>query len=335
MKAFVRIVMRYYARFIAGAIAFLLALGMFCHRYGAALATWWSQNKDGAMPVINVVAFLLALISAGLAVWSTVGTERISESLSTRFIGNFRENIADLAELAANAKRSVDLLWDGVDPGSYFSPENHERLMDALTNNKKTHRRVLVWGGPRAISAASGLQRSDLNPKRGSHFCQYYSLKSGFHAHLKDAFERIAKEHGGEKVIQFLRNEGDKLVRFPEVENCLNQSTQPDPRSPAFEALQLCLHEWIRYRLEDSGVHCEADPSQSPELFFLIADRREAIFVFPSEGADALSFHTRDSKLVDMLRTKFDQRFQRLQANRSYNEPNPSSLEFVSSSAEA
>lgn len=280
--------------------------------YGQDVENWLHTHNES----IEHFIWTVEIIGILLAFKFLFHLERITESMSTRFIGRFPDSLDILTDLVSHATRRIDVLWDGVDPGSYFRPEAHERLMDALLDRRQMKPkgvtiRFLVWGGPKAISAASGLRTEDFTPQMAKHFCNFHGSRGGFTQHLDDAFARIPKPNDPSATNwdKSKHSEAEVYnVKLEEIKSYLN-CEKPDPNSPEFKALQLCLHEWVKYRLVDAGVDIivpeATDHGFVPEIFFLIVDGNEAVFVLPCPGQNALAFRTSDSKLLESLEEKF------------------------------
>jgi hypothetical protein len=177
----------------------------------------------------------------------------------------------------------------------------------------------MVWGGPKAISAASGSREKDFTSERAKQYCEFHSGRNGFIKELGDEFAKTALASGSASVIKIKRkncedgNTNVTEVGLSAIRECL-KCQKPDPKSPVFEALQLCLHQWIKTKLEREEVQIsnpkETEREVAPEIFFFIIDEKEAVCVFPCPEQDALAFRTRDSNLIEMLSNIFTFRWE-------------------------
>src|SRR2546421_2410991 len=70
--------------------------------------------------------------------------QEIAEGTSTRFIGLFPKHLNYLVDLINSAHHEISILVDCVDYGSFFSPEIHKRVVEAIENARSPARKVVV-----------------------------------------------------------------------------------------------------------------------------------------------------------------------------------------------
>ncbi len=82
---------------------------------------------------ITLLAALVTVIQLGLAIVSARDTQRIAESVSTRFIDNFPRNIPALVKLVETARDTIVICADYAGYGEFSNREGFEDYRHALT----------------------------------------------------------------------------------------------------------------------------------------------------------------------------------------------------------
>jgi hypothetical protein len=115
----------------------------------------------------NVIEFITLYLAVSGMLYAIIHEMRLSEhlkqlrgieaSLSTRRLGRFPQYVEEIARLLEGASE-LTILADCADYGSFFAPEDHEMLRDALCRFSKGtgHKlQILVAGPPAPFTAAS------------------------------------------------------------------------------------------------------------------------------------------------------------------------------------
>jgi hypothetical protein len=195
--------------------------------------------------------------------------EEIARSMSTRYIGPFPDHLDDIVEVVQRADRDVVMMADCMDYGSFWRPETHTKLHDAVKNavRKKISVRILVGGEPEAITRSSHLRTSDFDKIYATtEFAHYFDVYAGDpKPNTFEEFRRIMMTHQ-ERFKQELLSVGVEIRTLPQEVAC--------------------------------GVN----------LFLWMEDDQDAVFLFPesSDRTIGLAFRTRDSKLLEIFKATFE-----------------------------
>ena len=227
---------------------------------------------------------------------SEVG-EKIGEA-STAPISVFPTHLNKIEEMVNKAKRSLCIMADCIDYGSFFNPDGHDKVIDAI--EKALNRpealtvKILIPGKPQPISRSS----------------RFYGPK----------FE----ERGDDKEFQEI------------LERYVSHNKYPRPNTDLeFNTMLQKKQEEVRKKLAGAGAHgahiygldgeeikeITVDvQNQGPDFFFWIADSDEsgenALFLFseningiapktdasPNNRSDAQAFHTQDPRLIKVFK---------------------------------
>lgn len=237
-------------------------------------------------------------------------TRLISDSVSTRFIGTFPEQVEKLAELVSRANTSVHVLWDAADMGSYVNPPSHLTLLNALVERARFGVKditFLVCGDPQNVSRATAARMRGYNASDVRRFCESISRPAFLSrlSNLRDSLTRSRDVTSLDNINHVINARG-----FSE-----NMSvSEASEAQRAFSDLQACYHSWVVELLEMSGatvnIVTEGKDGQrlEPEVFFFVVDSSEAIFLLTCPNMDALAFRTRDPKLVETFEDIFKSR---------------------------
>ncbi len=255
--------------------------------------------------------------------------KRLDESLSTRRVGAFPSYISQLAELVEGARTSLDVLCDCVDYGSFFAPQVHRRLHDAVLRAKRTIPvRILVCGGtPNPYTNPSGRDFTEYRR-------DYGSLKKYLGAYC----EAMRNDGGFDRWIESLNNPGDaksdgfKNNWFEDawrphnmqealgecLKVCRNARTlgDDDGSEAVFRTLLQARQLWFARELWLHGVEIRGMVSDEPMYLWIrdkikeqVGDGDEGLFTFAkaAHGPGQLGYRTHDSDLLETFRAIFDE----------------------------
>ncbi|HEV2560720.1 MAG TPA: hypothetical protein VGT78_01140 [Rhizomicrobium sp.] len=294
---------------------------------------------------LAIIGFVLTLVTLIIDVFNFRHAvrefKRLTESVSTRFVGSFPRHILALAQLINEAADGADIemLCDGVDYGSFAAPEDHKQLLRALINarSRGVVVKVLLWGPPQAMSIMNKYRdmenRSETTfPLTVNTFVASWRTETGFVNRLEGLFGKL------DGVLFNLENA--QQVSYRQVRDMLFKESFDDCKSLEFSAtltaLQLCLHEWVYERLEDENASVVVRPPRTIDAevlrtltavglgkliqeeinirpgFFFWRVGNEAVYLMPVPGDDALAFRTRDSALVGAFAKIFQYETRRL-----------------------
>lgn len=239
--------------------------------------------KHVANPIFATVTLCLAVqgfLFGFYSAWTNHNErerlDEIARSMSTHYIGLFPEHLAEIISLAARSERTLSIMADCADYGSFSNPESHEKLIRTIKDvarrkNGKVTVRLLLLGQPAHISRSSaywGKRFEDLLSDQ--EFCR--------------CLERYLEFHKG--------------LKRPQNDN-------------EFKEMLLGQHERVEKDLEDANVIIKRHPDPGPEtsgLFFWIRDDVEAVYLYDHTAptAQGLAFLTRDSTHLKIYTTTFD-----------------------------
>ncbi len=240
----------------------------------------------------------------------------LQKSLTTRFIGTFPDHLDNIISLVAGAHKEIHILADCLDYGSFRDLDSAKKLEQTICASQQQsklqgHVKYLLWGKAQTMSRASKFRNQDqrLTVEFSDAVAQYISK-------LKRVEPKFAK------VFSAYIADVEKTLASKEL------SAWKDHKY--LSALQLAFHELQRMRFLRAGINPTvfvqpdtmdeaSDAPREPEVFFWIADKKNAVFLLPTAGEDALAFETRDRDLIMALETIFQSRlaYVQLQADRN------------------
>lgn len=217
----------------------------------------------------------------------------ISNTEHVRYVAEFPDHLQDIIQMVGKAEKSLDILVDCVDYGSFSDPRHHDQLQWAIEEAVNRNRskadeftvNMLVVDGPAPITKASPLYPFD-----------------GTKEEFKEVLNRFLLRHA--------RLENYPLAK-PEDLLAMLQEQQ----AKAFERLcdarvkvwQVGKDGVAPMRLEDILVtHASegrSDSANRSDIFFWIADKKEAVFVLTNVGPKRwqMSFHTSNAQVIGVL----------------------------------
>jgi hypothetical protein len=311
------------------------------------IESWWRSPSHSLHLTPNVLNFLtLYLAASGIlyAIFHEIGLDKsvrklraIEGSLSTRPVGPFPHHLEEIGKLLDGASR-LTILADCADYGSFFAPDKHEMLHDAISRFSKAEgheTRILVAGPPAPITATRGwsqydyVQRSSVIMKGyWTNYIKTVRADTPFLAWLGgltdgsgsdpdptfQLFTRWVSRHSSE-VPERLR---DVLIHAKSI--C--DGKEPLEANIASAEAFLWLLQARQYWFERTLYAARADirhVQQPTSLFFWISRRTcepieaeedgIALFSFPSprtDGRGALAFRTIDPDLIKTFEGIFE-----------------------------
>jgi len=260
----------------------------------------------------------------------------IEESLSTQRVGRFPQFLDEIGKLLHGASR-IRILADCADYGSFFAPEDHSELHDAICKFSKVsgHTVQLLVAGPPAPLTATGSLSSDEYLDRYKDLMASYWPKYIKQLHEDGGFldwlEDVAVQNEGDHRSKLFE---DWLHRYqPEMTPDLGTVIQKAKAvcdgslklkrdassSMAFKILLQARQYWFEKRLKADRVDIRHVDQKTP-LFLWIShktseanqeDEGVALFAFPSPHRtgrkSALAFRTIDSDLIRIFENIFDE----------------------------
>lgn len=258
----------------------------------------------------------------------------IEESLSTQRIGRFPRYLDEIANLLEGASR-VTILADCADYGSFFAPEDHYKLHEAICNFSRGHDHVvqiLVAGPPAPLTATSSWNADEYLERyrelKKGYWPKYLSVvreDRGFLRWLEDLASQTDGDHRLKLFTEWLQRYQsgvpEELTKVVQTAKSVCQGTQRLKRdtdsAAAFYVLLQARQYWFEKRLGADRVDIRHIPQHAP-LFLWIshktneATHREdgiALFAFPdrSDLKGSLAFRTIDSDLIRIFEDIFEE----------------------------
>ncbi len=260
--------------------------------------------------------------------------ERLEASLSTRRTAAFPAYLGEIGNLARTAYH-LDIMTDCLDYGSFFAPEVHQEVHDAIlaTAKRTKNVRILVCGEvPEALTSPSGQKIEDY-PNAAELVKEYCSVLRrdagfvGWITRLRSANDPFLKEIS---ESWFKRQEGGSNLKvdlkdtLPHCIKALEESgDDPEARDgdPILRSLLQLRQLWFARQLQDVAVKIQG-LGAAQSLFFWMKYRYEerhrrdtsndnAQFTFGSaaRGPNQLGYTTHDPDLLNTFRDTFDEKF--------------------------
>ena len=269
------------------------------------LKNWtWEWVFRGA----EIVALAIGFCAAWGAYRHAQHLKEVTQSLSTRFIGAFPKHLDEITKRMNSATESIKILADCVDYGS-FEPEAHAELIHAHLTAlpKPVEIKMIIWGPAQPMSRANKYREPAHRETRVFRravrkLLRKWSRDVNFNAELPRLLSKVLKIAPPHTCTDIER-----------IRRCLEKRRYRTAKADAFEALQLCLHQYTLERLRGCGtiIACNPDRTLDPELFFWIIDGKEALYALPTPGKDAPLFYTNDRNVLLALEANFEQKLAR------------------------
>jgi len=243
----------------------LLALGVV---FGVSSGLfWWLPNKTAAI-VINAGS-VVALVTSVIAMRDS---ERIRESMSTRYIGRFPDNVAAVVALVGSATRTLKIVSDHVGYGQFSDPGGCEQYKHEI------HRRI----ADKRVSVDIGVY-----------------AESQFQAVAQSQLDCMTKD-----FVAFTN--GKAFKRFAQWRPELAAKMRESPH--AFFANMFQNEKGLREEFGSFHARVHTTENHMP-VYMWIADDNHAIFcvVVRKDSSDLeYAFETRDGNLIKALAAMAD-----------------------------
>jgi hypothetical protein len=260
---------------------------------------------------------------------------QVKYSLPTRYIGPFPDHLHDIIAVVRSARREITILADCVDYGSFRALDLSKALVEELCARREQPRtvRFLIWGRWQTMSRANKYRDAKLRMQpwfrvRVLRFLrsvkkyeptvsrEFYDQIRACRKEARDREANLATPSALSAVqgilhLWFLKNKLNRAGIFP-TEHYLEGTSREERVANVLR---------IIHRVQDEGGSepsaaeiaseigkQEHEDVSDPEIFFWIADDREAAFLLPRHGQDALAFRTTDYRLIKALRAMFDEK---------------------------
>jgi hypothetical protein len=272
--------------------------------------------------------------------------KEVKDSLPTKRIGLFPDYVEKIEELAKSASRSLDIMADCGDYGSFFAPEKHKNSHRAILGaiqETKGNVRILVCGPPEALSGASGMHVKAYMDKydilKEQYFEKWFAAMNedvGFVSWLND----LLNEHKDEFIhfAEWLRRWEDEDIKTEDLKSRVTKSVEAlknknlektESDAEIFHTLLQARQKRFLDALDRVGAtvkHLGCPLKQGRKsaeaiqpLFLWIKDYREendyggkAVFGFssPTQGTRQSGFVTEDTQLLETFMNIFKERWE-------------------------
>lgn len=260
--------------------------------------------------------------------------KQVRNALSTRYIGPFPDHLNDIIEVVRGARKEITILADCVDYGSFRGLNLSKALVEEICARREEPRtvRFLVWGRWQTMSRANKFRDERLRLDRRFRCYVLYFLQSLLRYERPLVYEFYEEYRAcGREILSGTTNwvRPPALIRMQSVLHFwfLYGKLKPAGIHPTMHyrpgnSLEDRVANVLRVlrRFVDQGREPTADEIakeigesekesvSDPEVFFWIADDREAVFLLPRHGQDALAFRTSDYRLISALRDMFEEK---------------------------
>lgn len=287
----------------------------------------------------NVIEFLTLYLAASGILYAIIHEMRLGEhvrqlraieaSLSTRRLGRFPHYLEEIRKLLDGANKLM-ILADCADYGSFFAPDEHEMLHDAVCRFSRVDgnkAQILVAGPPAAFTAASSWSQNEYIKRYRTIIREYWpkyikAVRADYG--FLDWLEKITDGSAGSNprlalFTEWLSSCGSKepdglrniLLKTKSVCDEHGRLQEDNASANAF----LMLLQTRQYRFEKLLGAANVDIRHAPQptsLFFWISQETNepaqaeeggiALFAFPNphrtDGRGALAFRTIDPDLI-------------------------------------
>lgn len=272
------------------------------------ITNFLSQYSD-ELNLLGVLANFIGVVSVISIYFSSLESRKIIESISTKYIGSFPETLPEVSSLIKKARKSIVILWDAADPGSFVDTEEHIVLLNGLIAKKKQGLDIkyLIPCAPQAISTASIFKGNSNNKKLIKKFITV-AANDKFRYEIESLSIQIGM---GDKYT----SHEESIKKIFTLKSCDFGGIKEDNYA-ALSIIQLCYHRFVENIIRDnkielrSGSYTLTECVSNPDMFFVLCDDKFGLLFMLSPGMDAITFITEDRKLISSLKNNFMSRWE-------------------------
>lgn len=329
------------ARWLLSAVLFFLLL-----LFHNSLKLWFHRSPHVFHLTKTVLDFVTLYLAISGILYAIIHEMRLSdhvrqlraieESLSTQRVGRFPQFLDEIGKLLHGASR-IRILADCADYGSFFAPEDHFELHDAICRFSKVSGRtvqLLVAGPPAPLTATGSLSSDeyldhykDLMASYWPKYIKQLHEDGGFLDWLEDVAVQNEGDHRSKLFEDWLHRYQPEMT--PDLGAVIQKAKavcdgslklkRDASSSMAFKILLQARQYWFEKRLKADRVDIRHVDQKTP-LFLWIShktseanqeDEGVALFAFPSPHRtgrkSAIAFRTIDSELIRIFENIFDE----------------------------
>ncbi|HYP05179.1 MAG TPA: hypothetical protein VER03_03010 [Bryobacteraceae bacterium] len=231
-------------------------------------AVVWRRLKR-VLPVFTVIGLGMSLWNLYKSGESRRSLDDIARGISTRYLSEFPEDVADITQFVGETRRTLDIVVDFSAYGSWSSPARFDDYKQALMKLGRNGKQVRMY-----------IYDSD-------------TAKQELEKQLKVTEEQFKNEIVGKakwNAYFAFHAKAKRPDRSEEWYRILNEEEEG------------CLQE-----LQDARIHVVRRPGPFP-IFFWLRDDEQAIFTFPTfdpkdpNETRSVAFFSRDAKFKEVLK---------------------------------
>jgi hypothetical protein len=240
---------------------------------------------------LAIFGTILAVVSWREAFEQNKEINDISNSLPTRYIGEFPDHLNEIIKLVERSQTKFCIMTDCVDYGSFSNPELHDKMVKAIETAKtdrKVDVQILLCDDAQPISRGSQFRSkwlagwSVLYADREFRKClqQYFEFNPEYAPFRSKINGQGASKHIFKKML---------MSHHAKIYSNL-------------KAAHIPIYDW------EYEKNVPEDERVMTGLFFWMVDDIEAVFLLSNTGmtAPGLAFQTRNTKLIEICKSTFN-----------------------------
>lgn len=236
--------------------------------FSSAAVYWWTNWVPQITVVVQVgavVSLLLALYQLGQVGKTDRSLREISESMSTKYVGEFPDHVPEITRLIGTANKKVTIVCDLLGYGYYSSPHQYQRYRAAILGlNSGVEATIAIYGKERACQAAK--------------------------EQLGDSFEDIVKSDSYKNYVSYYN---------------IGKDEEPKDTHEFYEKWKSDYEtQCADFNVRHVVIREVTNKNKTIPVYFWIIDDRSAIFSFPSLSIDPpeVAFKTSDRDLINIFK---------------------------------
>lgn len=261
------------------------------------------QYSD-ALTILGVLANFIGVASVIAIYFSSLESRKIIESISTKYIGSFPGTLSEVSSLIKKARKSIVILWDAADPGSFVDTDEHIALLNGLIAKKREGLEVkyLIPCAPQAISTASLFKGNASNKNLINNF-----LSIAANDKFRNEIEELSAQIGMQSEYKLK----EEIIRKIFTLKSCDFGENKEDIYKAFSIIQLCYHRYVENVIRFNGIELKSESysitqsETNTDMFFVLCDDKFGLIFMLSPGMDAITFATEDRVLISSLKKNF------------------------------
>ena len=263
-------------------------------------------------PIVGIMGLLFTVIALSFSLWQISEARKITDSISTRYIGEFPDFIEQINDLLSEAKEEIIIMTDVLGYGMYSNPEGFHKYLSIIEKkaSEECSIKFVVYN------------KSLLNRTRQMQHIGNANIER-YHQLRKDQMHKDANNLRDSIFTENLKDKGSILKKFQKYEFANSHKTKDKRNFEEFDIIKskfetnkidsISYNEFTCLLLElNNSIENRFIPNQHSVFIDTTAtlhtmncwlvDRTQAIFGFVGNiNASEIAFYTQDRQIINYI----------------------------------